>query len=128
MAQYTGNAIRVTADRDCVLKASDDSKATVRYAKHALDIAEVQAHIAAGKMPTQLAVTWDSKVSFVLMDTGCVKKLEFLDAAFDGRSPEEREKGFDADAAIVTGMLAKMLPDLVEALGGEFMPETGLPA
>ncbi len=50
------------------LKASDDSKAVVRYAKHPLDIDEVREHIAAGKRPTRLAMTWEDRVSFELTE------------------------------------------------------------
>ena len=41
-----------TVDRECELKSADEEKAVVRYARHPLDIEEVQAHIAAGKLPT----------------------------------------------------------------------------
>jgi recombination associated protein RdgC len=33
--------------------------------------------------------------------------------------PGKDEDGFDADAAILTGELAGLLPDLLEALGGD---------
>lgn len=46
-----------TVDRECELKTPDDSKSAVRYARHALDIAEIQGHIQAGKVPTRLAIT-----------------------------------------------------------------------
>jgi len=109
-----------TADRDCVLKACDESKATIRYARHPLDIDEIRAHVLAGKTPTQLAMTWDGKVSFVLSETGAIKKLTFLDCVFTDRAAAEKAKDcFDADVAISTGLLAKMLPDLVDAMGGE---------
>lgn len=106
-----------TTDRDCLLKASDESKASVKYAKHPLDIEEVREHIAAGKVPTQLAMTWDDKVSFLLTDLGVIKKIEFLDSVFDGQSSND-EGGFDADVAISTGALAPMISDLIQALGG----------
>ncbi len=104
-------------DRECELKASDDTKAVVRYSKHPLDIEEVRQHIATGKVPTKLALTWDDRVSFVLTDTMQLKKISFLDVVFDGNKPED--SGFDADAAIMAGELAALLVDLVEALGGE---------
>ena len=44
-----------SVDRECELKSADESKAVVRYARHPLDIEEVQAHIDAGKLPTKLA-------------------------------------------------------------------------
>jgi recombination associated protein RdgC len=107
-----------TADRDCVLKATDDSKASVRYDKHALDIDEIRSHIEAGKVPVQLAMTWDSRVSFVLTDNGTLKKIAFCDTALEQGTTKGKDSGFDADVAIVTGELCKLLPDLFEALGG----------
>lgn len=106
-----------SVDRECELKATDDSKAVVRYSKHPLDIEEVKQHIQTGKVPTKLAMTWDDRVSFLLTDTMLVKKISFLDVVFEGNKSED--SGFDADAAIATGELAQMIPDLMAALGGE---------
>ena len=104
-------------DRECELKAADESKAVVRYARHPLDIEEVQAHIQAGKLPTKLAMTWDDRVSFVLTEGLQLKKVAFLDTVFEGQGQDDG--GFDADVAIATGELSKLIPDLIEALGGE---------
>lgn len=106
-----------TADRDCVLKASDESKSSIRYARHALDIDEIRAHIAVGKTPVQLAMTWNSMVSFMLTESGGIKKLDFLDAAMEGKATGA-DSGFDADVAISTGLLQKMIPELIDSLGG----------
>lgn len=106
-----------TVDRECELKACDESKAVVKYGRHPLDIEEVQAHIKAGKLPAKLALTWDDRVSFVLTEGGQLKKLSFLDAVFDGTKADDG--GFDTDVAIATGELAKLIPDLIDALGGE---------
>ena len=105
-------------DRDCELKAPDGEKPVVRYARHALDIAEVREHIVAGKQPTRLALTWQGRVSFLLTDGLQVKKIAFLDGVFDGASTQKDER-FEADAAIATGELAPMIGDLLDALGGE---------
>ena len=104
-------------DRECELKAADESKAVVRYARHPLDIEEVQAHIQAGKLPTKLAMSWDDRVSFVLTEGLQLKKLAFLDTVFEGQKQDDA--GFDADVAIATGELCKLIPDLILALGGE---------
>nr|WP_216842385.1 recombination-associated protein RdgC [Acidovorax sp. SRB_14] len=106
-----------TVDRECELKAADEEKAVVRYARHPLDIEEVQAHIAAGKLPTKLALSWDDRVSFLLTEGLQIKKLAFLDAVLDGKGKDDG--GFDADVAIATGELTRLIPDLIEALGGE---------
>lgn len=110
-----------SVDRECELKAADESKAVVRYSRHPLDNDEVKKHVAEGKLPTRLALTWDSRVSFVLTEGLQLKKLAFLEVVFEGAS-SGKDDGFDADAAIATGELRKLLPDLLAALGGELVP------
>jgi recombination associated protein RdgC len=107
-----------SVDRECELKAADESKAVVRYARHRLDTDEVKQHIEGGKMPTRLALTWNEHVSFVLTEGLQLKKMAFLDVVFEGKS-QGKDDGFDADVAISTGELQKALPDLLDALGGE---------
>jgi recombination associated protein RdgC len=112
---------RFSVDRDCELKAADEQKSSVRYARHTLEIDEVAQHIAAGKVPTQLAMTWNERVSFVLTEAGQLRKLKMLDVvlkeAEDAKGKDD--DNFDANAAILTGELAQLIPDLLEALGGE---------
>lgn len=112
-----------TIDRECELKAGDESKAVVKYGRHALDIEEVAQHIAHGKMPTKLAMTWDDRVSFVLTEGMQIKKIAFLDVVMESNQDANDDKGdaFDADVAILTGEFAKLIPDLIEALGGEVL-------
>ena len=109
-------------DRECELKAADESKAVVKYGRHPLDIAEVKEHIEHGKLPTKLAMTWDDRVSFVLTDSLRINKVAFTDAVLDQAGDEG---GFDTDVAIATGELSKLIPDLIEALGGEGCTEIG---
>lgn len=110
-----------SVDRECELKAPDESKAVVRYARHALDIDEVQQHITAGKMTTRLAMTWEGRVSFVLTEGLQIKKLTFVDGVFQDDGSASKDDRFDADAAIATGEIRKLIPDLVSALGGELV-------
>ncbi len=109
-------------DRECELKQPDSEKALVRYARHTLDIDEVAAHIGQGKLPTQLAMTWQGRVSFVLTEAMTLKKIKLLDVVLEGSKQaanDGADDGFDADVAITTGELGRMIPDLIEALGGE---------
>jgi recombination associated protein RdgC len=114
-----------TVDRECELKAADESKAVVRYTRHALDTDEVTEHIAMGKMPTRLAMTWNDHVSFVLTEALQLKKVAVLDVVFEAASAlasDGKDDNFDGDVAIATGELQKLIPDLLEALGGEVLP------
>jgi len=108
-----------SVDMECELKATDTSKAVVRYTRHRLDTEEVQDHVRNGKMPTRLALTWQGRVSLVLTEGLQLKKLAFLEGVFEGRSSDANDDNFDADVAIATGELRKLLPDLLQALGGD---------
>lgn len=108
-----------TIDRECELKASDESKAVVKYGRHPLDIEEVAQHIRMGKLPTKLALTWNDRVSFVLTDAMTLKKVELLDVVFENTAAWDEEHAFDADVAIFTGELSKLIPALIAVLGGE---------
>ena len=125
MAQWLTNHDNLPAkfslDRQCELRALDESKARVKYANHSLDIEEIREHIAQGKMPISLAMTWNDRVSFTLTEGMVLKKLAFLDVCFeDSQSKgDNAEDHFDADVAIATGELSKLVPDLIAALGGE---------
>jgi len=107
-----------SVDRECELKAADESKSVVRYVRHPLDTDEVKQHVEGGKLPTRLALTWEGRVSFSLTEALQLKKVTFLDVVFEATSAE-KDEGFDADVAIATGELCKLLPDLLNALGGE---------
>lgn len=108
-------------DRDCELRAPNEERATVRYTRHALEAGEIGQHIAAGKAATRLALTWQDRVSLVLTEQLQIKRLAFLDvlkeeAERQGSSDDEL---FEADFVIMTGELLQLLPQLIDALGGE---------
>lgn len=105
-----------TVDRECELKAADESRSAVRYTRAPLDTDEVVQHVTQGMLPTQLALTWNDRVSFVLTDGLQLKKLAFLDVEAKG---EVAEDAFDADVAIATSELGTLIPELLSALGGE---------
>lgn len=108
-------------DRDCELRSPLEENATVRYVRHPLDGEEIGKHIAAGKQPTRLALTWDDRISFVLTEKLEIKRLAFLDILKEEAeaSAETADEQFDADFVLMTGELARLLPALVAALGGE---------
>ena len=114
-----------TIDRDCELKSAGEEKSTVRYVHHALDgediEGQIKAHLAAGKLPTKLALTWDERISFVMTEKLEVKRLVFLDLLKDSaeKSAEHATELFDADFALMTGELLRFIPSLVLVLGGE---------
>ncbi len=108
-----------TVDRDCELRASGEERATVRYVRHTLETEEISKHIKAGKEVTRLAMTWSDKLSFVLHENLQLKRLAPLDLLKEQADSYEADDSFDTDFAIMTGELKKLLPDIVNELGGE---------
>jgi len=119
-----------TVDQDTELRASGDSKATVRFVRHTLDPDDVRRHIEAGKQCTRLALTWNDRVSFTLTENLSVKKVTPLDVLkedSDVTSKNDDER-FDGDFMLMTGEVSKMLADLIDALGGQLRENDGTAA
>jgi recombination associated protein RdgC len=109
-----------TIDQDTELRSTGESRAAVRYVKHTLEADDVRRHIAAGKQCTRLALTWNSRISFVLTETLAIKGIKALDVIKEGEAiTSSDDERFDNDMMLMTGEIAKMLADIVEALGGE---------
>lgn len=115
-----------TVDQDAIMRATGESKAQVAYKRHTLEADDIRRHIAAGKQCTRLAMTWSDKISFVLDESLVIKSVKPLavitEREISSRNDDER---FDSDMALMTGELARMLADLVEALGGEADADPG---
>ncbi|MEO8224715.1 MAG: recombination-associated protein RdgC, partial [Gammaproteobacteria bacterium] len=111
---------RFTLEQDLELQAIDGGGATIRYLRHPLELPEIRAHLAGGKSPTRLGLTWNGRISFVLHQNLHVKRVQFLDVYKDdnakGENPHEQ---FDIDCALMTGELSRLLAELTTALGGD---------
>lgn len=109
-----------TIDQSATLRATGESRATVTYKLHTLEPDDMRRHIAAGKQCVKLALTYNDRISFTLDESLAVKGIKPLDVLREGtavtHSDDER---FDNDVTLMTLEYAKMLADLVEALGGE---------
>lgn len=101
-------------DDECELTATDENKSTVRYLRHALDGKDISGHLSSGKVVKRLALTWKSRLGFVLDDKLQVRRLKFLDMErvredSDGLPPEQQ---FEIDFALMSGEYAALLNDL----------------
>jgi recombination associated protein RdgC len=109
---------QLVTGREVELKSSDESRSAVKYTRHLLDIDEIREHLTGGKSPTRLSMTWADLITFELTESLALKKVAFLETPL-----LKKKKGgddpFDANVAIVTGELSKLIPELIEALGGE---------
>lgn len=114
-------------DQDCQLKDIGEEKSTVTYARQSLESVaqEIREHLASGKLPTKLALTWDDRISFVLTENMALRRLAFLDILKEEaeKSAEHADVQAEADRAITLGELRRLLPAVVDVLGGEVEQE-----
>lgn len=108
-------------DQDTELRATGESRATVRYVRQSIDIDDVRKHVQSGKQCTRLALTWADRVSFVLTENLDIKRIAPLDVLKESQNLQAANEAeqFDSDMTLMCGELAHLLADLVEALGGE---------
>ncbi len=109
-------------ERECELKGSGEEPAVVKFSRHELVTDEVRQHIAEGKLPTRLALSWQGRVGFALTQALQLKKIAFLEGVFEEKTSASADERFDADVALATGELTGLITDLVAALGGEAEP------
>lgn len=106
-----------TIDRDCELQGMSDEKETIKYSHHVLEAEETARHIRAGKKAIKLAMTWDSKISFVLQDNLQLRRIAPQDILKE--STESAEELFVSDFTIMTGELSQLITDVIDAFGGQ---------
>lgn len=111
--------VNFTVDQDCELRGKGEAGSTVRYVRHALEADEITKHIKSGKEATKLAMTWHDKISFILHDNLQLKRIAPLDIIKEQAKTNEQDDAFDTDFAIMSGELQKLLPAVLDALGGE---------
>lgn len=117
--QDDAGPVGFTIDQDATMRATGESKAQVTYKRHTLEPDAMRQHIAAGKQCVKLAMTWDSKISFVLDQALAIKRIALLDVlSKDSAAPSSQEEKFDGELVLFAGEFTKLLNDLAESLGG----------
>lgn len=111
---------------ECELRDTAEDGGIVRIKRHDLACDEVQQHLAAGKIATRLALAWEDKLALLLDDKLAIKRLRFEDllqdqAAQDGGDDALAQQ--DASFTLMMLTLVEFLPQLIEALGGEEIPQ-----
>lgn len=111
---------------ECELRDTAEDGGIVRIKREDLSSEEVQTHLEAGKVVTQLALAWQDKLSFVINDKLAIKRLRFEDilqeqAEQDGG--DDAASQFDASFILMMLTLVEFMPQLLEALGGEEIPQ-----
>lgn len=104
------------------LKAILAEGGIARFKKQDLVSDEIASHIEAGKLVTKLSLDWNDTIQFTLCDDGSFKKIKFSDvlkAQNDDIDREDIAQRFDADFALFTGEMTRLIDSLINSLGGE---------
>lgn len=109
-----------TIDDQCEL--ADKEKATVKYAHHSLGGVDMQHHLATGKLPRRLGLTYDESISFVVTHKLALTKIKLTDVT----EADVRNSGDNYDEAsfaMIASDVARALDALVDACGGLVLEE-----
>lgn len=109
-----------TIDDDSQWQATGEQAASIRYVHHDLPTETIQNHVEDGYQCTRLALTWQDRTSFMLTDTGDLKRITPLEVLQERageaivQTPAEK---FESDFTLMTSELAKLFSELMPVLG-----------
>ena len=111
-------------DCDCELMGFGDAAPVVRISRHDLTVEEINNLLRSGKIVTQLGLTWQDRVRFVLTQNFTLKRIQFLDliqeeAASQG---DDIESLTFASQILMAEALSELITELIDHLGG-LIPE-----
>lgn len=112
----------ITLGTECELKDTSEDGGVVRCKGLPLQAEEIRNHLEAGMQVTRLALTWEDNLSFVLDEEFGIRRLKFgdtLQEKLDDVDADDAAARFDAAFSLMTLELSRMIPGLLEALGGE---------
>src|SRR5690606_9572407 len=113
-----------TVDQDCELCSVSEDRATVRFVRHPLEGDSFNTHLAEGKVPTKLAMTYDDSISFTLTERFQLKGIKMLDVLKESlQNLGSSEEHFDTEFFLTANSLKDLLAALVAACGGELTEE-----
>jgi recombination associated protein RdgC len=109
-----------TVDQSTTLTGLGQDKAKVRYDRRYVDPKTLHKLINDDDMQVaRLAMTWADRMSFTLGDDQVLRSIKMLDVIREHVDADTAEDQFQSDFTLFNGEFAKLVADLVEALGGE---------
>lgn len=113
-----GAPSQFSVGRECRMRDASDAGSIVRWTDFDLSERTIRDHVANGMRLTHLAIIYDEIMGCVLDETGVITKLRFLGMDDDGDDHNDPLARQDAEFALITGTLRRLLDDLKKTLGG----------
>ena len=107
---------------ECELKDQSGEGAVIKVKGQELQCDEITMHLDAGKQVTKLALEWDETISFILHEDLSIKRFKPSDQLSTELNEEDSEdplQRLDSDTARLALELQRLLPQLLNAFGGE---------
>lgn len=111
---------------ECELRDAHEDGGTIRCKRQDLGSDEIQNHLAAGMLATKLSLAWADKLTLVIDDKLALKRLRFEDLLQDQAAEDGGDDALgqlDASFTLMMLTFVEFLPQLIEALGGEEIPQ-----
>ena len=115
---------------ECELRDPSEEGGIVRCKYQDLLSEEINNHLKAGMTATKLGLSWLGGIDCMIDDQLGIKRLKFddlIEERADDLDAEGAAAQFDADFVLMTEELSGFFRDLLQAFGGEDLPE-GMPA
>lgn len=107
---------------ECELREPGDEGGVVRCRGVDLLGEEVETHLNAGKQVARLALHWEERLSLVLAEDLCLRRLKFSDELMKENEdlPEaDRAARLDADFALMSDLVTRLQTRVIDLFGGE---------
>ena len=104
--------------RECRMRDAADAGSIVRWTDFDLSDRTIRDHVTNGMHLMQLAIIYDEILACVIDEKGVITKLRLLGMDDDGDNHNDPVARQDAEFALITGILRRLLGDLKKLLGG----------
>jgi recombination associated protein RdgC len=105
----------------CEMREPQADGAVVRCRRMDLTSDIIHKHLEEGKHVTQLALSWQDRLEFILNDELAIKRLrmtDVLEEQLEAVDTDDEAARFDANFSLMVLEIARLLPDVLKALGG----------
>ena len=112
----------LTLGYECELTSNGEDKGSIKYKGLELDQKQIEQQIQSGMEVTKLALDWRESISFLLGSDLSIKRIKFgdmLQEQLDDNNAEDAASQFDAGFSIMSMEFDRLIPDILNAFGGE---------